>query len=102
LSSGPTCGIGELLIPANEPGSSIMPGKINPTQCESMMMVCAQVLGNDTTIAFAATQGNFELNTFMPVIAYNLLQSINLLADSMNSFTKNCVTGTKPNLNKIK
>jgi fumarate hydratase class II len=79
-----------------------MPGKINPTQCESMMMVCAQVLGNDTTITFAATQGNFELNTFMPVIAYNLLQSINLLADSMSSFAKNCVAGIKPNLNKIK
>jgi fumarate hydratase class II len=102
LSSGPTCGIGELIIPTNEPGSSIMPGKVNPTQCESMMMVCAQVFGNDTTISFSASQGNFELNTFMPVIAYNFLQSINLLADSVDSFSKHCLVGLKPNLDKIK
>jgi fumarate hydratase class II len=79
-----------------------MPGKVNPTQCESIMMVCAQVFGNDVTIGFGATQASFELNTFMPVIAYNFLQSINLLADSIDSFNKNCVIGIRPNNDKIK
>ncbi len=93
LGSGPRCGIGELVLPANEPGSSIMPGKVNPTQCEALTMVCAQVMGNDTTIAFAASQGNFELNVFKPVIIYNLLQSIHLLADAAASFTERCLQG---------
>ncbi|WP_071459051.1 class II fumarate hydratase [Bacillus massilinigeriensis] len=93
LASGPRSGIGEITITANEPGSSIMPGKVNPTQSEALTMVCCQVFGNDTTIGFAASQGNFELNVFKPVIIHNLLQSINLLADSMDSFNKNCVTG---------
>ncbi|MDR1042545.1 MAG: class II fumarate hydratase [Clostridiales Family XIII bacterium] len=97
LSSGPRCGIGELTIPANEPGSSIMPGKVNPTQCEALTMVCAQVMGNDVTIAFAASQGNFQLNVYLPVIAYNAQQSINLLADAITSFNKNCATGIRPN-----
>jgi fumarate hydratase class II len=101
LSSGPICGLGELIIPANEPGSSIMPGKINPTQCESLMMIASQVLGNDVTISFSAMQGNFELNTFMPLIAFNLLQSINLLSQSINNFTDRCVVGIKPNLKRI-
>lgn len=97
LASGPRCNIHEIDIPANEPGSSIMPGKVNPTQCESMTMVCVQVMGNDATIGFAASQGNFELNVFMPVIAYNLDQSIGLLSDSMHSFTIHCLTGLKAN-----
>jgi fumarate hydratase class II len=97
LSSGPRCGIGELIIPENEPGSSIMPGKVNPTQCEALSMVCAQVMGNDATIGFAASQGNLQLNTYMPVIAYNVLQSIRLLSDAMRSFDKNCVRGIRPN-----
>ncbi|MCZ6677295.1 MAG: class II fumarate hydratase [Candidatus Poribacteria bacterium] len=101
LGSGPRCGIGELLLPENEPGSSIMPGKVNPTQCEAMTMVCAQVIGNDTTIAFAGASGNFELNVFMPVIAFNALQSIRLLGDACNSFNKNCVVGIEPNQEKI-
>ncbi|MDR3224771.1 MAG: class II fumarate hydratase [Clostridiales Family XIII bacterium] len=96
LSSGPRCGIGELLIPANEPGSSIMPGKVNPTQCEALTMACAQVMGNDATIGFAASQGNFQLNVYMPVIAYNMQQSIRLLADAAASFDKNCARGIKP------
>ena len=93
LASGPRCGIGEIRIPENEPGSSIMPGKVNPTQCEAVTMVAAQVMGNDATIGFAASQGNFELNVFMPVIAYNFEQSCRLLADAMRSFTTNCVAG---------
>jgi fumarate hydratase class II len=97
LASGPRCGIGEIKIPANEPGSSIMPAKVNPTQSEAVTMVVAQVFGNDTTISFAASQGNFQLNVFMPVIVYNLLQSINLLADAMDSFKKNCAEGIQPN-----
>jgi fumarate hydratase class II len=97
LASGPRCGIGELIIPANEPGSSIMPGKINPTQAEALTMVACQVFGNDTTIAFAASQGNFELNVFKPVIIYNVLQSIRLLSDAMNSFNTNCAIGIEPN-----
>lgn len=101
LSSGPRCGLGEILIPENEPGSSIMPGKVNPTQCESVTMVAVQVMGNDTTIGFAASQGNFELNVFMPVIIYNFLQSVRLLADSLNSFNKNCVSGIRANREKM-
>lgn len=101
LASGPRCGLGEINLPANEPGSSIMPGKVNPTQCESMTMVAVQVMGNDCAVGFAASQGNFELNVFMPVIAYNLTQSIRLLADSMNSFTIRCVNGITANENKL-
>ncbi len=101
LGSGPRCGIGELLLPENEPGSSIMPGKVNPTQCEAMTMVCAQVIGSDTTVAIAGASGNFELNVFMPVIAFNALQSIRLLADACDSFNENCVVGIEPNREKI-
>ncbi|MFG1485991.1 class II fumarate hydratase [Halobacteriovorax sp. RZ-2] len=101
LASGPRCGIGEISIPANEPGSSIMPGKVNPTQCEAMTMVCVQVLGNDATIGFAGTQGNFELNVYKPVMIHNFLHSLTLLADSMDSFNKNCVIGIKPNHENI-
>lgn len=101
LASGPRCGLGELRIPENEPGSSIMPGKVNPTQSEAMTMVVAQVLGNDTTISVAGASGNFELNVFMPVIAYNLLQSIQLLGDACLSFNDHCAVGIEPNLEKI-
>ena len=101
LASGPRCGLGELSIPENEPGSSIMPGKVNPTQCEAVTMVAVQVMGNDAAIGFAASQGNFELNVFMPVIAYNFLQSARLLADCMTSFCVNCVCGIKPNKEKM-
>jgi fumarate hydratase class II len=97
LGSGPRCGIGELVLPANEPGSSIMPGKVNPTQSEAMTMVAAQVIGNDTTIAVGGSSGNFELNVFKPVMIYNLLQSIRLLADASRSFNDYCVAGTQPN-----
>ena len=93
LASGPRCGIGELILPANEPGSSIMPGKVNPTQCEAITMVATQVMGNDSTISFAGSQGNFELNTYKPVMIYNLLQSVTLLSDSMASFTEKCIDG---------
>ena len=96
LASGPRCGIGEISIPANEPGSSIMPGKVNPTQVEAMTMVAVQVMGNDATVGIAASQGNFELNVFKPVIAYNILQSTKLLADAMRSFDTNCVVGIEP------
>ncbi len=96
LASGPRCGIGEITIPENEPGSSIMPGKVNPTQAEAMTMVAVQVMGNDTTVGIAASQGNFELNVFKPVIAYNILQSTKLLADAMRSFDKNCAVGIEP------
>lgn len=101
LASGPRCGLGEIEIPENEPGSSIMPGKVNPTQCEAVTMVSVQVIANDTAVAFAASQGNFELNVFMPVCIYNFLQSVRLLADSMNSFNKNCVSGIKANKKKM-
>lgn len=101
LGSGPRCGIGEIILPANEPGSSIMPGKVNPTQCEAMTMVCAQVMGNDTTIAIAGASGNFELNVFKPVLIFNLLQSIKLISDASDSFNKNCVQGIKPNKQAI-
>ena len=101
LSSGPRCGIGEIRIPENEPGSSIMPSKVNPTQCEAVTMVAVQVMGNDATMGIAASQGNFELNVFMPVIAYNLIQSIRLLTDCMDSFRKHCVVGIEPNRERI-
>ncbi len=102
LASGPRCGIGEIFIPENEPGSSIMPGKVNPTQCEALTMVCCQVMANDTAVSFAASQGNFQLNVYMPVLIYNALQSIRLLADGMESFRKNCAVGIVPNEDKIK
>ncbi|MCL5272401.1 MAG: class II fumarate hydratase [Gammaproteobacteria bacterium] len=97
LASGPRCGIGELIIPENEPGSSIMPGKVNPTQCEAMTMVCAQVLGNDTTVGIADSQGNFKLNVFKPVIIFNVLHSLNLLADTCHSFQEFCAEGIEAN-----
>lgn len=102
LASGPRSGIGEILIPENEPGSSIMPGKVNPTQIEALTMVCAQVLGNDTTISFAGTQGNYELNVFKPVMAYNFLQSAQLLGDACNSFNEHCAVGIEANEPRIK
>lgn len=101
LGSGPRCGLSELILPENEPGSSIMPGKVNPTQCEAMTMVCVQVLGNDTAIAMAATQGNFELNVFKPLMIFNLLNSIRLLADACASFTDFLVVGIQPNCDRI-
>ena len=102
LASGPRCGLGEIHIPENEPGSSIMPGKVNPTQCEQAAMVAVQVMGNDAAIGFAASQGNFELNVFMPVIAYNFLQSVRLLAESIQSFRQNCAAGITVNREKMK
>ena len=101
MSSGPRSGIGELSIPANEPGSSIMPGKVNPTQCEALTMVCAQVIGNDVAVAFGGAQGHFELNVFKPLIANNLLQSARLLADAVLSFDQHCVQGIEPNIDVI-
>jgi fumarate hydratase class II len=101
LGSGPRAGFGELILPQNEPGSSIMPGKVNPTQIEALTMVCAQVMGNHTSITFAGAQGQFELNTFKPLIAYNLLQSISLLSDAILSFTDNCLVGIQPNHERI-
>ncbi|MEJ2517727.1 MAG: class II fumarate hydratase [Methyloceanibacter sp.] len=101
LGSGPRSGLGELLLPENEPGSSIMPGKVNPTQCEAVTMVCARVFGNETTVSFAGSQGHFELNVFKPVLAYSLLQSVRLLADVADSFNKNCVVGIKANRERI-
>ncbi len=102
LASGPRDGLGEIFIPENEPGSSIMPGKVNPTQCEAVTMVAVQVMGNDVAVGIGASQGNFELNVFMPVIAYNFLQSVRLLADSIVSFEKNCACGIKANKEKMK
>lgn len=101
LASGPRSGIGEIELPGNEPGSSIMPGKVNPTQCEALTMVCTQVMGNDTTITVAGASGNFELNVYRPVLAYNILQSIRLLADGCRSFSKNAVRGIEPNIERI-
>ncbi len=101
LGSGPRCGLGELILPENEPGSSIMPGKVNPTQAESLTMVAAQVMGNHTTVTVAGAQGHFELNVFKPVIAYNVLQSIRLLADGARSFTDRCVVGIEPNRERL-
>jgi fumarate hydratase class II len=101
LGSGPRCGIGELILPENEPGSSIMPGKVNPTQAEAMTMVCVQVIGNDTAVAMADSQGNFELNVFKPVIIFNVMNSLNLLADTCLSLQEFCVEDLQPNLKTI-
>ncbi|WWO98868.1 MAG: class II fumarate hydratase [Candidatus Dasytiphilus stammeri] len=102
LASGPRCGIGEIFIPENEPGSSIMPGKINPTQCEALTMLCCQIMGNDVAINIGGASGNFELNVYRPMIMYNFLQSVRLLSDGIASFNKNCVIGIKPNYKRIK
>lgn len=101
LGSGPRSGLGELSLPENEPGSSIMPGKVNPTQCEALSMVACQVFGNQTSVTFAASQGHFELNAFKPVIGYNVLQSLSLLGDSMRSFDTNCIKGLRANTDHI-
>ncbi|QLL67246.1 class II fumarate hydratase [Anaplasma phagocytophilum str. Norway variant1] len=101
LASGPRCGIGEIILPANEPGSSIMPGKVNPTQCEAMTMVCAQVMGNHVAVSVGGSNGHFELNVFKPVIAYNVLQSVRLLSDASLSFAQKCVVGIKPDVERI-
>ena len=101
LASGPRCGIGEIHIPENEPGSSIMPGKVNPTQCEAVTMVAVQVMGNDVAVGIGASQGNFELNVFMPVIAYNFLQSVRLLSEAIVSFNDNCASGITANKEKM-
>jgi fumarate hydratase class II len=101
MASGPRSGIGELIIPANEPGSSIMPGKVNPTQCEALTMVCAQVMGNDTAVAFAGSQGHFELNVYKPVMALNVLESAELIGDACLSFDLNCAQGIAPNTDKV-
>jgi fumarate hydratase class II len=102
LSSGPRSGLGEIVIPENEPGSSIMPGKVNPTQCEALTMLCAQVMGNDVAITVGGASGNFELNVFKPLMVHNFLQSCRLLADGMNSFREHCVVGIEPNAPRIK
>lgn len=101
LASGPRCGLGELIIPENEPGSSIMPGKVNPTQCEALTMVCVQVFGNDAAVAFAGSQGNFQLNVYKPVMVHNVLESIHLLSDACRAFNQFCAMGIEPNLEKI-
>ena len=101
LASGPRCGIGEIVLPANEPGSSIMPGKVNPTQCEAITMVCAQVIGNDSAVAVAGTHGQFQLNVFKPVMAYNVLLSAQLIGDACQSFNDNCAVGIEPNQERI-
>ncbi len=102
MAGGPRCGLGEITIPANEPGSSIMPGKVNPTQCEAVTMVTAQVMGNDVTVGLAASQGSFELNTYMPVCIYNYLQSVRLLADAIASFDERCVSGIRPDAERMR
>ncbi|MFV0336408.1 MAG: lyase family protein, partial [Tropicimonas sp.] len=101
LGSGPRCGLGELLLPENEPGSSIMPGKVNPTQCEAMTQVCCQVMGNDAAVGMAGSQGNFELNVYKPMMAYNVLQSMQLLGDVCSAFTDNLVVGLKADRERI-
>jgi fumarate hydratase class II len=101
LASGPRCGIGEITIPENEPGSSIMPGKVNPTQCEALTMVCAQVFGNDATVAFAGSQGNFQLNVYKPIMVHDVLESVELLSDACDSFTTYCAIGIEPNFERI-
>ncbi|WP_099826347.1 class II fumarate hydratase [Oceaniglobus indicus] len=101
LGSGPRCGLGELMLPENEPGSSIMPGKVNPTQCEALTQVCAHVFGNDAAVGFAGSQGHFELNVYKPMMAYNVLQSMQLLGDAATAFTDNCVTGIEANTDRI-
>jgi fumarate hydratase, class II len=102
LGSGPRAGLGELALPENEPGSSIMPGKVNPTQCEALTQVCVQIFGNNAALTFAGSQGHFELNVFNPVMAYNFLQSVRLMADAAVSFSENCVVGIEPRLDNIK
>ncbi|HEX5280838.1 MAG TPA: lyase family protein, partial [Micropepsaceae bacterium] len=102
LGSGPRAGLGELALPENEPGSSIMPGKVNPTQCEAMTQVCVQIFGNNAAVTFAGSQGHFELNVYNPVMAYNFLQSVRLMADAVESFTDNCVVGIEPRLDNIR
>jgi fumarate hydratase class II len=102
LGSGPRAGLGELQLPENEPGSSIMPGKVNPTQCEALTQVCVQIFGNHAAVTFAGSQGHFELNVYNPVMAYNFLQSVKLMADAAVSFTQNCVTGIEPRIDNIK
>ena len=101
MGSGPRSGLGELILPANEPGSSIMPGKVNPTQCEAISMVCAQIIGNDMAVSFAGANGHFELNVFKPLFAYNIIESSKILGDACLSFSKNCIEGLKPNKKKI-
>ncbi|MEM9358627.1 MAG: lyase family protein, partial [Pseudomonadota bacterium] len=102
LGSGPRSGLGELALPENEPGSSIMPGKVNPTQCEALTQVCVQIFGNHSALSFAGSQGHFELNVFNPVMAYNFLQSVRLMSDAAVSFTDNCVVGIEPRKDNIK
>src|SRR5690606_31824108 len=101
LASGPRCGLGELILPENEPGSSIMPGKVNPTQCEAMTMVCVQVFGNDAAVAFAGSQGNFQLNVYKPVMVHNVLESIELISDACLAFNDHCAVGIEPNRERI-
>ncbi|PLP12558.1 class II fumarate hydratase, partial [Klebsiella pneumoniae] len=101
LASGPRCGIGEIAIPENEPGSSIMPGKVNPTQCEALTMVCCQVMGNDVAVNIGGASGNFELNVYRPMVIHNFLQSVRLLADGMASFNEHCAVGVEPNRERI-
>jgi fumarate hydratase class II len=101
MASGPRSGIGEIIIPANEPGSSIMPGKVNPTQCEALSMVCAQVIGNDVTVTLGGMQGHYELNVYKPVIVSNVLESLTLISDSVISFNDNCLVGIKANTKRI-
>jgi fumarate hydratase class II len=101
LASGPRCGIGEITIPENEPGSSIMPGKVNPTQCEALTMVCVQVFGNDAAVAFAGSQGNFQLNVYKPIMVHNVLESIQLISDCVLGFNQHCAVGIEPNLTRI-
>jgi fumarate hydratase class II len=101
LASGPRCGIGEIAIPENEPGSSIMPGKVNPTQCEALTMVCCQVMGNDVAVNIGGASGNFELNVYRPMVIHNFLQSVRLLADGMASFNEHCAVGIEPNRERI-
>ena len=101
MGSGPRSGLGELILPANEPGSSIMPGKVNPTQCEAISMVCAQIIGNDVAVSFAGANGHFELNVFKPLFAYNIIESSKILGDACLSFSKNCIEGLKPNKKRI-
>ncbi|HID67775.1 MAG TPA: class II fumarate hydratase, partial [Roseibacterium sp.] len=101
LGSGPRCGLGELILPENEPGSSIMPGKVNPTQCEALTQVCAHVIGNDAAVGFAGSQGHFELNVYKPMMAYNVLQSMQLIGDACATFTDNCVVGIEANTARI-
>ncbi|MDA9658725.1 lyase family protein, partial [Flavobacteriaceae bacterium] len=101
MGSGPRSGLGELILPANEPGSSIMPGKVNPTQCEAISMVCAQIIGNDVAVSFAGANGHFELNVFKPLFAFNIIESSKILGDASLSFAENCINGIKPNKKRI-